>query len=168
MKLIVFDMKKQQIEEAALLRWCTQMLFFKSCVVDCWNCLPYHVVNASSLHAFKRYLSRLPVSVVHWWYLLNVYILYLLVVYSVCFPLWLVLVSHDLRVLAYVFTVYLCHLYTCHVCCFVPINKHTVYQPRASNGHLLFHQRFRLVEKLSWQNWRRRWTAVLGWCYTGK
>jgi len=38
-----------------------------------------------------------------------------LLYYFVSFPLGLVLVSH-------VFTVYLCYLYTCYVCCFVSIN----------------------------------------------
>jgi len=55
-----------------------------------------------------------------------VYILYLLVVYSVILSLGLVLVSHDLRVLAHVLTVYMCHLYTCHFRCFVPITLNIV------------------------------------------
>jgi len=43
----IYGQNLRQIEEAALLRWSTQILFLKSCIVECWNCLPYHVVHAS-------------------------------------------------------------------------------------------------------------------------
>jgi len=39
--------------------------YFSNSVVNCWNCSPYYAVSASSLHTFKRNLSRLPVRVVH-------------------------------------------------------------------------------------------------------
>ena len=39
--------------------------YFSNRVVDCWNCLPYHVLNAPSLNSFKKYLSRLPLSALH-------------------------------------------------------------------------------------------------------
>jgi len=91
---------------------------FSNHVVDCWNCSRYHIVNASSLYCFKRHLSRLPVSIVHWWYLLNglhSISASCLRCHFVCFSLELVLVSHDLRVLAHVLTMHLRHLYTGHL-----------------------------------------------------
>jgi len=32
--------------------------YFSNHVVDCWNCSPYHVANASFLHSFKMQLQR--------------------------------------------------------------------------------------------------------------
>jgi len=73
-------------------------LYFSNGVVDRWNCLSYHVVNAHSLNFFKRYLSCLPVSALHWCYWFNSWGTLSLLAGLLCqefvyLPLGLVLVS---------------------------------------------------------------------------
>ena len=94
-----------QPKEAVLLCWCSQILFFKPCgrllellrpTLSCPQC-----PISKFLH--RRYLSRLAVSALHWWYLFyDGHCLCLLIdfVKFICLP-WRARLSVEIRVLTY-------------------------------------------------------------------